>query len=548
MKRKTVHDKGKPRETLGRKAIGPEKAASYRKTGFFVVITPWFDYSLPNRRQQNSKKLFADKGKPIGILGRKAIGPEKAASYQRRSRNVKKIMILLVIALLLTTTTLLFANNDKQQEEIPSGVPESISPEGNPAQRAGDAQKAENNPEEDEEDLELRNGMVLINQYNMMLIEDNRGNLHTFESQDFGKENREAREAQALKEAEAEAKAEKEAEKEAAAEKEAQTEKEAAEAKAAEASKNEKSANESSSTPEKASTKSESAGAANTNTASAAKSSQDSNSTAEITNVAATPPRSPNVPSYSMDSIGIYHNDEGAVTVVYPNAPQKRLRVLIEKGGERSAYNLHDGAGTANAVATYPLQRGDGTYLVRIMENTEGNSYREVYRKEVTLKSQQKHAVYLNSIQEINWSSSDPAIQKAAQLTAGMSTDREKVRGVYNYMVRNVKYDHDKVDQLNTFYLPNINSTYSSNKGICYDYASLFAAMLRSQGIPTRMVKGYSDAIGNGEVFHAWNEVYLADEDRWVIIDTTHDASLVQGGQSVDMIKGSGGFSVTHRL
>ena len=268
----------------------------------------------------------------------------------------------------------------------------------------------------------------------------------------------------------------------------------------------------------------------------------------EIEAVAPTPPRSPNVPSYSMDRVGIYHNDEGAVTVVYPKAPEKRLRVLVEKGEERSAYNLHDGKGSGDAVATYPLQRGDGTYLVRIMENTQGNSYREVHRKEVTLKSQQKHTVYLNSIQEINWSTSDPSVQKAAQLVAGKSSDREKVRAVYNYMVQNISYDHDKVDRLNIFYLPDINDTFRTQKGICYDYASLFAAMLRSQGIPTRMVKGYSRAIGDGEVYHAWNEVYLADEDRWVIIDTTHDASHVQRGQSVDMIKGSGGFSVTHRL
>lgn len=442
---------------------------------------------------------------------------------------MKKIMILLIFVLTLTTTTLLFANTDKEIEKIPSGAPKTDELEaGIENKEDPTAGSLSVNREENPSELELNDGIILINQYHLSFIEDERGNRHTFESLDYGKDAREARELK---------------------------EKKSAEDKAAEASKNESALKEetqgaknSSSKAAEASGNSEAESTSNTSTASATKASTESKSSAEITTVAATPPRSPNVPSYSMDSIGIYHNDEGAVTVVYPNAPQKRLRVLVEKGGERSAYNLHDGTTTGNAVATYPLQRGEGTYLVRIMENTEGNSYREVYRQEVTFKSQQKHGVYLNSIQEINWSTSDPAIQKASQLTAGVSSDREKVRAIYNHVVRNVKYDHDKVNQLNIFYLPNINDTFSTNKGICYDYASLFAAMLRSQGIPTRMVKGYSDAVGNGEVYHAWNEVYLAGEDRWVIIDTTHDASRVQAGHSVDMIKGSGGFSVTHRL
>lgn len=443
---------------------------------------------------------------------------------------MKKLMILLVFALLLTTSTLLYANSDKDIEKIPFGNTEVQEMEADFQKTENDSvtrtlatKEANENAEENRNEFEPSNEVMIINQYQMRFIEDNRGNWHTLESLDYGKEAREAREAEEKKVAE-ETKAAEKAEEE-------------REAKSTEASKEEKAA--------KASADSETD---SSNAASATNSDNETTDTVEVTTVAATPPRSPNVPSYNMNNVGVYHNDEGAVTVVYPNASQERLKVLVEKSGERSAYNLHDGTKTANAVATYPLQRGDGTYLVRIMENTQGNSYREVHRKEVTLKSQQKHAVFLNSIQEINWSTSDPAIQKAARLTAGMSSEREKVQAVYNYVARNVKYDHDKVNELNTFYLPNINTTYSTNKGICYDYASLFAAMLRSQGIPTRMVKGYSQAIGNGEVYHAWNEVYLASEDRWVIIDTTHDAPYVQGGQSVDMIKGSAGFTVTHRL
>ena len=49
-----------------------------------------------------------------------------------------------------------------------------------------------------------------------------------------------------------------------------------------------------------------------------------------------------------------------------------------------------------------------------------------------------------------------------------------------------------------------------TQKGICFDYASLMTALLRSQGIPTKLMVGYS-----GTVYHAWISVYL-EETGWV--------------------------------
>ena len=61
-----------------------------------------------------------------------------------------------------------------------------------------------------------------------------------------------------------------------------------------------------------------------------------------------------------------------------------------------------------------------------------------------------------------------------------------------------------------TIYLPDIDETLSTKKGICFDYASLMSAMLRSQRIPTKLDVGYS-----GEVYHAWISCYV-DEVGWV--------------------------------
>ncbi len=65
----------------------------------------------------------------------------------------------------------------------------------------------------------------------------------------------------------------------------------------------------------------------------------------------------------------------------------------------------------------------------------------------------------------------------------------------------NVDYDYDKaqniVDNNVTGYLPDPDETLSTKKGICYDYAALAAAMLRSQGIPTKLITGYVSSGGS---------------------------------------------------
>ena len=63
---------------------------------------------------------------------------------------------------------------------------------------------------------------------------------------------------------------------------------------------------------------------------------------------------------------------------------------------------------------------------------------------------------------------------------------------------------------------------------------SLFAAMLRSVGVPTKLIKGESS---NVEGYHAWNEVYI--NGKWRIVDTSYDSQLKAGGYSISKYKSS---------
>jgi hypothetical protein len=190
-------------------------------------------------------------------------------------------------------------------------------------------------------------------------------------------------------------------------------------------------------------------------------------------------------------------------------------RLEVRRGDVKYYYNLYPGQ------ENFPLQLGSGQYTITVFEHIEGNRYRAANRIRVEVQIAEQNAVYLNSVQEIKWNEDSLAVLKAAELVEGLKSDREKFMALYNYVVANVDYDYDKLKALTSTYLPDIDETLESGKGICYDHASLLAAMLRSQNIPAKLAKGYTS---NVQGFHAWNEVYLDGE--WHIVDASVDAQL----------------------
>lgn len=110
----------------------------------------------------------------------------------------------------------------------------------------------------------------------------------------------------------------------------------------------------------------------------------------------------------------------------------------------------------------------------------------------------------------------------ATELTASSDTTEERAMAVYRHIARYFSYDYDLYHAVLakeiTHYTPDPLQTLNARKGVCYDLAVLYAALLHSQGIPVKVVKGYFDG-----VYHAWNSVYDAENDRWVGLDVTMD-------------------------
>lgn len=226
--------------------------------------------------------------------------------------------------------------------------------------------------------------------------------------------------------------------------------------------------------------------------------------------------------------------DQGVVTVNYNVSSSAKYKVMVQKGSDKYYYDLLEDS------ETYPLQFGDGTYTVAIFKNISGNKYKQVAKKSFRVEIEDELTPFLASSQNMNWDEDMEAIKLAQELTKDATTDQEKVDILYNYIIENISYDYQKARTVASNYVPNIDSTLESGNGICYDYSSLFASMLRSVDVPAKLIKGYKNDIS---VYHAWNQVYL--DGKWVTIDTTYDAGLAAHNMAVEMVKGDNLYAVS---
>lgn len=232
--------------------------------------------------------------------------------------------------------------------------------------------------------------------------------------------------------------------------------------------------------------------------------------------------------------------ENGIVRIFYNEAVEKKMKLIVQLGDQKYVYNLF----RSNDYVNYPLQLGDGSYTVSIYENTTGTKYKKVAASSYNVKLKDANNVYLQSVLEISWNEDDESIKLADELVAQaletkkaktaaskraqvVLTEKEVINTLYMYVIKNIKYDYKKIDTIDYTYLPDNDALLIIKKGICYDYSSLLASMLRSQGIPTKMAKGYAN---KSTVYHAWNEIYLSTEKRWVVVDTTNDAYMIQNG------------------
>ncbi len=192
-----------------------------------------------------------------------------------------------------------------------------------------------------------------------------------------------------------------------------------------------------------------------------------------------------------------------------------RLKFQVLKDDETYNYNISkDGS-----PSVFPLQCGNGTYRFRIMENIVDKKYACVYETYVNVELADEFQPFLRPSDYVNYSRESKCVEKAAELALKAYNQVDMIKEVYHFICKTVKYDTPKAEGIQSGYLPTPDETMETGMGICFDYASLAASMLRSQGIPTKVIFGY---VSLNDVYHAWNMFYT-EETGWVTAEFSVD-------------------------
>ena len=199
------------------------------------------------------------------------------------------------------------------------------------------------------------------------------------------------------------------------------------------------------------------------------------------------------------------HTEDGYVMAQFTAQTDKRLKVQVKGPSTTYTYNLPRGQWTV-----FPLSDGNGSYQVVVYQNVTASQYATVLSANFSVSLQDEFVPFLRPNQYVDYSSAKNTVDKGAALCAGLSDPLDKVAAVYDYVVDTLSYDYDKAATVTSGYLPVLDTVLREKKGICFDYAALMAAMLRSQEIPCKLVVGYADS-----VYHAWISVWT-EKDGWI--------------------------------
>lgn len=210
-----------------------------------------------------------------------------------------------------------------------------------------------------------------------------------------------------------------------------------------------------------------------------------------------------------------------------------RLKLVIEKDGyEKYAYDMpQDGK-----PIICPINMGDGTYTISAMqEGAEKDKYVPLHTVDITVSLESEFEPFIRPSFFCMYDANSQAVQMANELTAHAENQGDVVKEIYNWVTANIDYDMAKAESVKTGYVPDPDLTLESGMGICFDYSSLVAAMLRSQGIPCKIVTGY---VSSDNIYHAWNMIYI--EGSWVTTEidvqaktwTRIDTTFAAGGDT----------------
>lgn len=275
-----------------------------------------------------------------------------------------------------------------------------------------------------------------------------------------------------------------------------------------------------------------------------------------------TEPSPPYIITPTADGNKVYSNDD--VLIDASNSSQGYLMIKLKKAMSGS-YRILVNADSINVRYTFqlnnsgnyeviPITEGNGSYTVSVLKVTSAGKGTVMFKQTLNVSISDSFLPFLTPNQFCMYNSGSSCVALSSKLCGGNKDTIEKTAAIYDYVINNISYVSTAENAANG-YIPVPDTVLANKSGICFDYASLMAAMLRSQKIPTKVVVGYA-----GDVYHAWISVYVDgsgwidgyiyfDGNKWNRMDPTFAASAKNDADyksTVDFISNGSNYSVMY--
>ena len=206
----------------------------------------------------------------------------------------------------------------------------------------------------------------------------------------------------------------------------------------------------------------------------------------------------------------ILHQDKldvGLIGIQVINMPTSRehiARVHIRREGEPEYhYKIRN-----ENKKYYPLPHGNGKYVVEVIGQTSLNVRNTLLIKDLYLNVPNPDIVFTQPNVNMDYNSNDVPIIIAKTIPNFQDiTKFISQHFSYNhYLANEIRRNNGKYD-----YVPDIQGIWNNKKDICFGLTSLLNSMLRSVGIPAKMIHGYVKFMDYN--YHCWSEVYIDGND-----------------------------------
>jgi len=188
------------------------------------------------------------------------------------------------------------------------------------------------------------------------------------------------------------------------------------------------------------------------------------------------------------------YSGDGYFMAALKKSGKKKLKLRVEKGGVTFTYDLN----SKGEYEVFPLQLGSGEYEITLYENVSGKKYSQEGKIFLTVKLYREDAAFLCPSQYVNYTKLSEAVAEADKMCEGKS-DEQAYKIVCDYMKSRFVYDFVKAATVKAGVLPEIDDSFKKHMGVCQDLSAIAVCMLRTQGIPAKLMIGYAD-----KQYHAW--------------------------------------------